>query len=188
MRSVLPLLLVISSAGFISRPARALHSNPKFQQSAPQSATKTAVDHPHHAPNPAPAAGGNRQKHGNPSNEKQRPRQLSGRNPERGAATLQKVRPRQIQNASGRFTSTKPGNSHQPGNSKTGRAEKGASIKQEGGNSARPVQSPNATRPALPPQSNVRHRGANPAVIGGSANFGVRNTGAINGTSVRRKP
>jgi hypothetical protein len=42
-------------------------------------------------------------------------------------------------------------------------------------------------RPTVPSLNIVRHRGANPAVIGGSA-IPDRNTGAINGNRVHRKP
>ncbi|MGA8505034.1 MAG: hypothetical protein WB762_05450 [Candidatus Sulfotelmatobacter sp.] len=43
-----------------------------------------------------------------------------------------------------------------------------------------------------PSLNNVRHRGPNPAVVGGSAggsaNLHSSNTGAINGTRMKRKP
>jgi hypothetical protein len=44
----------------------------------------------------------------------------------------------------------------------------------------------NASLNPLP--NNVRHRGLNPAVVGGSANSGKSSTGAINGTGMHRRP
>jgi hypothetical protein len=46
--------------------------------------------------------------------------------------------------------------------------------------------SPNAARPPSL-ANNARHRGANPAVLGGPVNSGARKT-AIDGTGMRRKP
>jgi len=43
-------------------------------------------------------------------------------------------------------------------------------------------------RAVAPPLSTVRHRGSNPAVIAGSADLGKRNTGAIDGKQVHRRP
>ena len=42
--------------------------------------------------------------------------------------------------------------------------------------------------PSVVHGSNVRHRGANPAVIGGSANSDARSTGGLNGTRMPRRP
>lgn len=51
-----------------------------------------------------------------------------------------------------------------------------------------PARSPRPVGPAAAPLSNVRHRSSNPAVITGSAGPGKRNTGAINGNQVHRRP
>ncbi|MGA7447595.1 MAG: hypothetical protein WBQ43_21375 [Terriglobales bacterium] len=59
-----------------------------------------------------------------------------------------------------------------------------------------PVRPPGTVRPTAatlnPSLNNVRHRGPNPAVVGGlaggSANLHSSNTGAINGTHMHRKP
>jgi hypothetical protein len=50
------------------------------------------------------------------------------------------------------------------------------------------VRLPGPVKAAAPPLSNVRHRSPNPAVIGGVADLGKRNTGAINGRQVPRRP
>lgn len=49
------------------------------------------------------------------------------------------------------------------------------------------ARSPNILRPSVELPSDVRHRGDNPAVIRGSANSRTGNTGAINGTRMKRK-
>jgi hypothetical protein len=55
-------------------------------------------------------------------------------------------------------------------------------------NGALPVQTSAAIRPGGPSLDNVRHRGANPAVIGGPGSSDSSNTGAVNGTRMKRKP
>ena len=87
-------------------------------------------------------------------------------------------------------------NLHQPGSDKSGAAAKGGLIQNETVNNALPVRPPGAVRPTAaslnPSFNNVRHRGPNSAVVsgsaGGSANLNSRNTGAINGTRMNRKP
>jgi hypothetical protein len=44
------------------------------------------------------------------------------------------------------------------------------------------------SRSLNPPPSNTRHRGSNPAVVGGSANSASSNTAALNGTRMNRRP
>ena len=51
-----------------------------------------------------------------------------------------------------------------------------------------PVRSPGPVGVAASPLSNVRHRSPNPAVIAGSAGLGNRNTAAIDGKQVYRRP
>lgn len=53
----------------------------------------------------------------------------------------------------------------------------------------RPVRRPlNPVRAGAAPLSNERHHSPNPAVIAGSADLGRRNTGAIDGRQVPRRP
>jgi hypothetical protein len=83
----------------------------------------------------------------------------------------------------------------QPALARSGGAAKGGLIQNETTNRGLPVRlksvpprvaSLNASINPLP--NNVHHRGPNPAVVGGSGNFAIRNTGAINGTSMHRRP
>jgi hypothetical protein len=84
---------------------------------------------------------------------------------------------------------------HQPGSGNSG-AAKGGLIQNEKASNAMPVRPRGTVRPTAatlnPSFNNVRHRGPNSAVVGGSAggsaNLNSSNTGAINGTRMHRKP
>jgi hypothetical protein len=79
-------------------------------------------------------------------------------------------------------------NLHQPGPDKSGAVAKGGLIPNETVNNALAVRTPSVVRPTVPSLLNVRHRGPNPAVVGGSPISHSSNTGAINGTRMNRKP
>jgi len=102
-------------------------------------------------------------------------------------ASLTKAnRPKQLPNS--RQLSL-PGNAlHQPGPDKSGGAAKSGLIPNETVNIALAVRTPSVVRPTVPPPNNVHHRSPNPAVVAGSVNSDSRNTGAINGTRMNRKP
>ena len=83
-----------------------------------------------------------------------------------------------------------PGNAmnfHQPGLDKSGGAARSGLIQNEAANNARPVRTPSVVRPVASSLDNVRHRGPNPAVVGGSPNSHSSNTGAIDGSRMNRK-
>ena len=78
---------------------------------------------------------------------------------------------------------------------RSGGAAKGGLVQHE--TTGRPVPGrPTNVRPSVaslnpslnPLPNNVRHRGSNAAVVSGSANSRSGNTGAINGTGMRRRP
>jgi hypothetical protein len=85
---------------------------------------------------------------------------------------------------------------HRPGSGKAGAAAKSGLIQNETASNAMLVRLPGTGRPPAPSLNpslnNVRHRGPNAAVVGGSAggsaNLNCSNTGAINGTRMHRKP
>ena len=70
-------------------------------------------------------------------------------------------------------------------------AGKSGLVQKETTNRGLPVKSA-SVRPNVaslhPLANNVHHRGPNPAVVGGSTNSGNRNTGAIDGTGMHRRP
>ncbi len=95
-------------------------------------------------------------------------------------------RPRQLPNIRQRSV---PANAlHQPGSNKSGGAAKSGLIPNETVNNAWAVRTPSVVRPTVPSLNNVRHRSANPAVVGGSPSSHSSNTGAISGTRMNRKP
>jgi hypothetical protein len=159
------------------------------QQTSAESSANPASDQPHNAKHAAPADDGKRQKEGNPSDEQRDRRHTSDRNHPRSRTSLTAAnRPKQLPNSRKRSIPGNAMNLHQPGSDKSGGAAKGGLIQNETVNNALPVRPPSVVRPAVPSLNNVRHRGPNPAVVGGSANADSRNTGAINGTRMNRKP
>jgi hypothetical protein len=113
-------------------------------------------------------------------------RQLTGTVRSHSGAASQKVnRPEQLPNNRQRSIAGNPPNVHKPGSNRsatTARSVFGAV------NNALPVRTLNVVRPSAPSFNNVRHRSPNPAVVSGSTDFHSRNTGAINGTRMNRKP
>lgn len=53
---------------------------------------------------------------------------------------------------------------------------------------ARPVRPSTVSRTSVPSQSNVWHRGANPATVGGPRNASVARSGTLDGRGVSRRP
>ena len=188
MKGTFLLLLMISYAALTPGTTYAGSSSPRPQQASPESAADTVSDHSQDAGQAAPAAGGKRQKDKSSSGEQRDRRHVSGKNQPRSLATTIKVRPKQLPNNRERFSSGNAMNFHQPGSDKSGGAAKSGLIQRDTVNGALPVRPANVIRPTVPLRNNVHHRGANPAVIGGSASPAGRNTGAINGTVVHRRP
>ena len=137
----------------------------------------------------APADGGETQTAGKPSDEQRDHRHVSDKNHPRSRASLTKAnRPQQLPNNRQRSTSGNAMNLHQPGSDKSGGAAKADSSRTKQPTTPCLFGRQVSSDPTVPSLNNVRHRGPNPAVIGGSANSDTRNTGAINGTQMNRKP
>ncbi len=163
--------------------------NPALQQTSPESAANTAIDHPRAAGHAAPADDGNRQKTAKPSDERQDGSHGSENNQVRSPADLTSTnRPKRIPNSREDSTSGNAMKLRRPRAINNGGLAKGGLIKNEKVSDARPVQTLSVARSAAPSLNNVRHRGANPAVIGGSTISDSRNAGAINGTRMNRRP
>jgi hypothetical protein len=112
----------------------------------------------------------------------------AGNHPRSGAGLPRANRPTQFPNRRERFPSGIAMNLRNSGSNKSGGAAKGGLIRQGQANGTQSLRTPDVVRPRAPSLNNVRHRGANPAVIGGAANSDARDSGAINGTRVHRKP
>ena len=74
------------------------------------------------------------------------------------------------------------GNTHQIASNPPMLASKGKTVEP-----IRPIQPRPVARPVASP-NNVRHRSPNPASVGGTAISASKNTGAINGSRIARKP
>jgi hypothetical protein len=158
------------------------------QQSHSLTSENTPGDHPRGTWHATPDDGERARKGGSVSDERRDHRHISGRNHPRSLGTVSKERPKQLPNNRERFPSRNGMNLHQPGSDKSGGPAKRGFIRHERVNSAVSPGPLNVIRPGVPSLNNVRHRGPNPAVVGGSTNAGGRNTGTIDGTRVHRKP
>jgi hypothetical protein len=179
---------LIGSAVLTSGTAYADSSSPASQQSSPESAATEVSDYLYDTELAAPADGGKRQKNGNPSDGRRDRRDLSRKNHTRSSTTITKDRPKHLPNDREHSPSGNVMNFHQPGSHKRSATANNGLIQRDTVHSALPVRPARVARPTVPLRNNVRHRGANPAVIGGSVNSNGRNAGAINGTSVHRRP
>jgi hypothetical protein len=100
--------------------------------------------------------------------------------------------PKQLANGQKHSIPGKAANLHASPSDKAGGLATGGLIQNDGVNNAQRVRPTTLTRPNVaslnPLPNNMRHRGPNPAVVGGSANSNRINAGAINGTNMHRRP
>jgi hypothetical protein len=64
----------------------------------------------------------------------------------------------------------------------------GMPIANKTANNTRFVQPRTTSRASIPASHNVRHRGPNPATLGGSTSLRAANVGSLNGAHIARKP
>jgi len=188
MKIICHLFLAIGCAALMPETGYAAPSNAASQQTSPERVASPVSEHPQDAGQAAPAQGGTRQKGGNPSDGRGDNPQVSVKNHPRSPVTTMKARPKQLSNNREHSPSGNTMSVHQPGSDKSGSTAKTGLIQHKTANTAVPRRPPSAIRASMPLLNNVRHRAANPAVIGGSANSTRRNAGTINGTSVHRRP
>ena len=183
------LLLLTIGPGLTHGIAYAAASSPVSQQASPESAATTESHHPGDTLHGSPPASAKDQKDGKPSDEEGHAHHISEKNLGRSRASFTKAnRSTQFPNNRERSPSGNAMNFRQQAFAKSGGAAKGGLIQNETVNNALPVRTSRVVRPTVPSLNNVRHRGPNPALVGGSANLHSRNTGAINGTGMNRKP
>jgi len=189
MKTAYLLFLMIGWAGLMHGIAYAAPSSQASQQASPESATYTVSDHPHDAEHAAPADDGKHPVEGKTSDiHGDRGRASDTNHPPSRASLAKANRPKQLPNGRQRSLSGNAMNLHQPGSDKSGGAAKGGFIRNETANIALNVRTPSVVRPTVPLLNNAQHRSPNPAIVSGSENFHSRNTGAINGTRMNRKP
>ncbi len=163
-------------------------SSTASQHGSSAHSTDTTSDHPRSEQ--AAQVDGRKHETGEKSSAKRqlnRPALAKNHAPRR--ASLSKTsRPEQLPNHQEHSASANVMNLHEPGSRPSASAAKGGLVQNEAGSHALPVRSPSVTRTAAPPLDDARHRSPNAAIVGGSANLTTRNTGAINGTRMSRKP
>jgi hypothetical protein len=172
MRTASLLLLTIGWAAWMQATGYAVPSKPASQQSSPESAAKTVSD---------------TRDSGKPTGERN-PRHVSEKGHQHNSASLSReTRPKQLANNRQRSRLGNAMTVHQPGSTQSGGASKDRSIQNEKLSNTRSVRPPGIVTAARPSPNSVRHRGSNPATVG-AANSVPRNSGAINGSRMTRKP
>ena len=171
MRTMCLLCLTVTWAAWMPGRNYAATSSPASRPTSAGSSTNTASGHPGDAGHAASPRDGRRT--------------VVANHPSRRVSVTLVNRPKAPPNSRQRFM---PGNALPPSvsNKSAGRGEVGL-IPIATVHNAIPARTPGIVRPAVPPASNVRHRGPNPAVVDGSPGFHGSNAGALNGTGMKRK-
>lgn len=161
------------------------------QQSPSESIANTSSDHARDAEHAAPASNRNRQADRKASTETAAPRRASKKDHARSPASLTKaIRPRQPSSNGEHSKSGSAINPRQPVlNSSSGVTKEGLIHNHnETLSRTQPVRPSGVVRTKAASLNNARHRGPNPAAIGGPASSDTRDTAAINGNHVGRRP
>ena len=183
------LFLMIGSIALRPGLGYADPANPASQERASQSASKTASNDQRDGKQAAPSDGGKGQRDGKPSEEYGDGRHVFDKDHPRGRGSLTRAnRPTQLPNNRERSASRNAMNFLQPGSDRSDGAAMGGLIQNETVRNALRARASSGVRPALQSLNNARHRGPNPAAIGGSSNSDRRNTATVNGTRMNRKP
>lgn len=189
MKTMSLLFLTISWTAFTPRAGYAVQLGPASQPASPGSSANPASGQPYEGGRTAPANDGRDQAGRAASDEQRRRGRFSGRSHSPSPGSLAKVsRPQQRANNWQHFQLGVDRNLYQPSSDKSGGASRGGLFQNEAFHSAMPVRTSSVVRPGGPSLNNVRHRAANPAIVGGWAISDRRNTGAISGTQMSRKP
>lgn len=153
-------------------------------------------------------AGGELQKESTQSDEQTAPLRASDRNHLHGRAGWSPANRSKLPASRKPSVPVNTANFHQPNSHKSGGSATRGFVRSETVNRAQRARSTGAARPTVasltsgmnpalnPSTANLRHRGPNPAIVGGaatgsagrSANFNSSNPGAIDGTRIHRNP
>ncbi len=192
------LLLAMSYAALMPATSYANETQQTSQSSknenfANSDSARSHDDRSHDAEHPVPADDGSRQKEGTSSDKQQPSHHAAAKNHSRSRASLTPAsRPIKLPHWQQHSQPGSAVNLHQPSSRKSDGPMKDGLGQNETANSVPHVRSTSVVRPNVaslnPWLNNVRHRGPNPAVIGGSANSDNRSTGAINGTHMNHRP
>ena len=162
-------------------------------QAASQQPSRSPADiaetHPNDMQSAAPTADTKYRTSGRPADEKPDYRHVAEQNQALSRGSLTRAnRAKQLPNSKRKpSTAGDPMHLRQPGSAKPGAVVNGRLIQNETVSSVVRARSPSVLRPSVQLPGDVRHRGPNSAVIGGSANSKTGNSGAINGTRMNRR-
>ena len=159
------------------------------EQSPSESPGKTSGGYARNAEHAATASKQNRRTDKNPSTKTPvRPRAVEKNHADSHNSLTKATRPKQPSINGEHSRSGSAINLRQSGPNRSGGATRVEVIHHETLHRTQPVRPPGVVRTNAPSLSNVRHRGSNPAVIGGPASSGTRNTAALNGNQIGRRP
>lgn len=180
MRTACLVLVMIGSAALATH---AVPSDAASQRAAAENASKASSDHRRRDEHTAAIE--DRAAHtGKHSAEQQNHYRASGKNLAHSLASVAKPnRPRHVLNDHDHSMSK---NADVQQTSNRASATTGGSIQMKAVKSDALGQSPGFLRPAVPSHNRVRHRGSNPAIVGGFMNSKIGNIGSINGTRMNR--
>jgi hypothetical protein len=175
-------VLMIGGAALMPDTCRA------SQQTFPADTTKTASVHRQDTQRSIPNDGGNRLNTGKASGPKQISHKTSRKNSLSGSVARTTSRPKQLSSDDERLAPEKNANLRRRKSITSRGATNGRPNQQETLRRAAPVRPEKTFLPTMPAVNNTRRRSTNPAAIGGPAKSAGEISGAISGTSVRRKP
>jgi len=185
MRAARLIFLMLGCAAAVSATgaARAVTAS---QQAPSRSAADTVGNRSREADHAVPA--GDPTLSGKTPDAQQSHPKVSGKKAPAAKASLSKPsRRNEFTNKRERSASEDSKNSHGPGSDKPAGAAQNGLARNETVNHAPSHRAPSAVRPAVPALSTMRHRGANPAIVGGAGNSNTRNTTALDGTHMSRR-
>ena len=186
MRAVGLIFLALGCAASAVGAAAVGQSVAASQQAPTRSAPNAVGNRSHEADHAAPAAGGARV--GKPSDDQQNHRKVSGNEPPTTKASPSKANHRnEVPNRRERSAAGNSESPHRPGSDKSGGVAQNGLARNETVRHAPSNRGLSAVRPSVPSLGNVRHRGANPAIVGGVRTSNARSSGALGGTHMNRR-
>ena len=188
MKAAYLFLLMISCAASAPGAARAEAAGLACQQTSPATAPNKLSDRPQNAEHATAPDGDKRQQVRNSASKQRDPRHTPATDRPRDRATVATAnRSKQVSNNREHSIPTKVTNRQQPSSAKSETPAKNGFTQDEAARNSQPVRPPTVVRPAASSLNNVRHRGANPAIIGGPGSSNTRNTAVIDGTHMNHR-
>jgi hypothetical protein len=186
MKTMGVVILMLGCVAWSVRATYAGQSVSVSQQGPSRIATDTVGNHSRENNHVAPAGDGTHV--AKPSEDQHNHPKISGNKSSTSITSPSKANhPNELENRRERSGSEDSKDFHRAGSDKSRGATQNGLARNETINHAASNRGPSAARPAVPALSNVRHRGANPAIIGGAGNSNSRNTTALDGTHMNRR-